>query len=222
MVGWVVGWLAGWPAGWPAGWLVGWLAGWLVGFGKNPQMIVSQNCIDFCSKTYRFGHISSQSEWGTHADRSGVPKAQPFVNKCTPNPRKGQKIATVRREMRQKCTPFAQKCTPNPCGGIRNANRSSKNALKMQTVRSKIVPREAWLRARRNICGAQIATVRTIMRQKCVPFGRNSMSNMQKWQPFVRKCAENAYPRAEIRDIDVRRLGWLRDKSQNYPQPDLY
>ena len=52
---------AGWPAGWLAGWLVGWLAGWLVGFGKNPQMIVSQNCIDFGTKTYRFGHISSQS-----------------------------------------------------------------------------------------------------------------------------------------------------------------
>ena len=61
MVGWLVGWLAGWPAGWLAGWLVGWLAGWLVGFGKNPQMIVSQNCIDFGTKTYRFGHMSSQS-----------------------------------------------------------------------------------------------------------------------------------------------------------------
>ena len=108
-------------------------------------------------------------------------------------------MATVRRKMRQKCTPFAQKCTPNPCGGIRNANRSSKNALKMQTVRSKIVPREAWLRARRNICGAQIATVRTKMRQKCAPFGRNSMSNMQKWQPFVRKCVKKCAPSSRNR-----------------------
>ena len=116
-------------------------------------------------------------------------------------------MATVRRKMRQKCTPFAQKCTPNPCGGIRNANRSSKNALKMQTVRSKIVPREAWLRARGNICGAQIATVRTKMRQKCVPFGRNSMSNMQKWQPFVRKCVKNAYPRAEMGVITITVIG---------------
>ena len=116
-------------------------------------------------------------------------------------------MATVRRKMRQKCTPFAQKCTPNPCGGIRNANRSPKNALKMQTVRSKIVPREAWLRARGNICGAQIATVRTKMRQTCVPFGRNSMSNMQKWQPFIRKCVENAYPRAEMGVIDPPQTG---------------
>ena len=28
---------------------------------RNPEMIVSQNCIDFGMKTYRFGHISSQS-----------------------------------------------------------------------------------------------------------------------------------------------------------------
>ena len=77
----------------------------------------------------------------------------------------------------------------------------------MQTVRSKIVPREAWLRARGNICGAQIATVRTKMRQKCVPFGQNSMSNMEKWQPFVRKCVKNTYPRAEIGVIDVTVLG---------------
>ena len=61
LVVWLAGWLVGWLASWLAGWLIGWLAGWLVGFGKNPQMIVSQNCIDFGTKTFRFGHISSQS-----------------------------------------------------------------------------------------------------------------------------------------------------------------
>ena len=127
----------------------------------------------------------------------------------------GTKSATVRQQMHPKPVQGTEKgnrsaenaskmhtvCTkmhPEPVRGHQKCQPFVKKCVKMQTVRSKIVPREAWLRARRNICGAQIATVRTKMRQKCAPFGRNSMSNMQKWQPFVRKGVENAYPRAEI------------------------
>ena len=57
------------------------VAGWLVGApkmrplhqkvragsGRNPKMILSQNCIDFDTKTYRFGHISGPSYKGAHA-----------------------------------------------------------------------------------------------------------------------------------------------------------
>ena len=41
--------------------------GGLVGYGRNPKMILSQICIDFGTKTYRFGHISGPSYRGAHA-----------------------------------------------------------------------------------------------------------------------------------------------------------
>ena len=41
--------------------------GCLVGYGRNPKMILSQCCIDFDTKTYRFGHISGPSYRGAHA-----------------------------------------------------------------------------------------------------------------------------------------------------------
>ena len=41
--------------------------GCLFGFGKNPKMILSQNCNDFDTKTYRFEHISGPSYRGKHA-----------------------------------------------------------------------------------------------------------------------------------------------------------
>ena len=37
------------------------------GYGRNPKMILSQCCIDFETKTFRFGHISSPSYRGAHA-----------------------------------------------------------------------------------------------------------------------------------------------------------
>ena len=41
--------------------------GCLVGYGRNPKMILSQCCIDFDTKTFRFGHISGPSYRGAHA-----------------------------------------------------------------------------------------------------------------------------------------------------------
>ena len=41
--------------------------GCLVGYGRNPKMILSQCCMDFDTKTYRFGHISGPSYRGAHA-----------------------------------------------------------------------------------------------------------------------------------------------------------
>ena len=36
------------------------------------------------------------------------------------------------------------------------------------------------------------------MRRKCVPLSRKSGSKRQNHVPFIKKCVENAYPRAEI------------------------
>ena len=87
---------AGWPAGWLVGWLAGWLGhenasktstlkqkvcqkrlplrrksfpkrGCMAGYRRNPKIISSQNCIDFDTKTYRFGQISGPSYKGEHA-----------------------------------------------------------------------------------------------------------------------------------------------------------
>ena len=66
LVGGLVGGLAGWLAarlnGWLGGWQVGWLAGWN---WENSQRIVNQNCVDFCLKTCRFGHLLAHPR-GTH------------------------------------------------------------------------------------------------------------------------------------------------------------
>ena len=42
-------------------------------------------------------------------------------------------------------------------------------------------------------------TLRQKVRRKCVPLDRNSGSKRQKRKPFVKKCVEHAYPRAEIK-----------------------
>ena len=55
-------------------------------------MIVSQNCIDFDTKTYRFGHFSGPSYRGAHA---GWPAAIWEIKK------------------RQKRVPLARKCVEN-------------------------------------------------------------------------------------------------------------
>ena len=39
----------------------------MAGYRRNPKIISSQNCIDFDTKTYRFGHISGPSYRGAHA-----------------------------------------------------------------------------------------------------------------------------------------------------------
>ena len=122
--------LGGWLAGCLAGWLAGWLGhqhasktrtlstkvrqkrvplgrksfpkrGGLVGYGRNPKMILSQNCIDFDTKTYRFGHISGPSYRGAHA---GWPAG--WVVRRMPAMRLGHQI-------RQKWHPLARNSVQN-------------------------------------------------------------------------------------------------------------
>ena len=72
------------------------------GSRTKPQMILSQNCIDFDTKTNRFGHISGPSYRGAHGGwpagwlvgwlagwLAGAPKKRqkrvPFIRKCVKN-----------------------------------------------------------------------------------------------------------------------------------------
>ena len=73
--------------------------GCLVGYGRNPKMILSQCCIDFDTKTYRFGHISGPSYMGAHAG--------------TPAGWLAGWLAGWGTKMRQKRGPLARKCIKN-------------------------------------------------------------------------------------------------------------
>ena len=128
----LAGWLAGWPAGWQVGSLAGRQRhqnpsktntlimkvrqkrvplrrksfpkrGCLAGYTRNPKIIFSQNCIDFDTKTYRFGHISGPSYrehmlvgrlagllagwlagWGTKMRKKRVPLGKKCVKNVYP------------------------------------------------------------------------------------------------------------------------------------------
>ena len=74
-------------------------------------MIVSQNCIDFDMKTYRFGHFSGPSYRRAHA---GWPAGW-LVGWLAgwlghPNASKSRTLST---KMRQKRVPLGRKCVKN-------------------------------------------------------------------------------------------------------------
>ena len=137
----LAGCLAVWLAGWLACWLAGWLGhqnasktrtlstkvrqkrvplgrksfpkrGCLVGYGRNPKMILSQCCIDFDTKTYRFGHISGPSYRGAHA---GWPAG--WVFRRMPAMRLGHqnasKMRPLHQKVRRKCNPSCRKRVPD-------------------------------------------------------------------------------------------------------------
>ena len=83
--------------------------GCLFGFGKNPKMFLSQNCIDFDTKTYRFGHISGPSYRGAHA---GWPAG--WVVRRMPAMRLGHqnasKMQPLHQKVRRKCDPSCRNC----------------------------------------------------------------------------------------------------------------
>ena len=65
-------------------------------------MVLSQCCIDFDTKTYRFGHISGPSYRGAHAGWPGG-----WVVRQMPAMRLGH------QEKRKKYDPFIKKCVEN-------------------------------------------------------------------------------------------------------------
>ena len=79
------------------------------GYGRNPKMILSQCCIDFDTKTYRFGHISGPSYRGAHA---GWPAG--WVVRRMPAMRLGHqhasKMRPLHQKVRRKCDPSCRNC----------------------------------------------------------------------------------------------------------------
>ena len=85
-------------------------------------MIVSQNCIDFDTKTYRFGHFSGPSYRGAHAGwpagwlvgcLAGWLGHQNASKTRTLSTKVRQKRVPLSRRSaskRQKCVPFIKKC----------------------------------------------------------------------------------------------------------------
>ena len=75
-------------------------------------MIVSQNCIDFDTKTYRFGHFSGPSYRGAHA---GWPAGR-LVGWLAGwlGHQNASKTRTLNTKVRQKCVPFSRKSTSKP------------------------------------------------------------------------------------------------------------
>ena len=131
---------AGWPAGWLVGWLAGWLGhqnasktrtlrekvrqkhvplgrksfpkrGCLAGYTRNPKITLSQNCIDFDTKTYRFGHISGPSYRGAHVGwpAGWLVRRMPAVRLGHNNPSKTRTLST---KMRQKSVPLSRYSFP--------------------------------------------------------------------------------------------------------------
>ena len=129
---------AGWLGAWLAGGLVGWQGhqnasktrtlstkvrqkrvplgrksfpkrGGLVGYGRNPKMILSQICIDFGTKTYRFGHISGPSYRGAHAGwpAGWVVRRMPAMRLEHHN---ASKMRPLHQKVRRKCDPSCRNC----------------------------------------------------------------------------------------------------------------
>ena len=150
-----------------AGWVAGRLDGWLVGFGRNPSRIVNPNCVDFCLKTCRFGHLLAHPR-GTHmlAGRLG-----------------GRLVGWLATTLRQKCAPLARKCAKMhtlkqkvdvealQLLGLLNASKARTLSTK---VRQKCVP-----------LGRKSASK---------PFSFWGTRMRQKPAPLARKCIKNAYP----------------------------
>ena len=139
--------------------------GCLVGYGRNPKMILSQRCIDFHTKTYRFGHISGPSYRGSHAGWPGG-----WLVRRMPAMRLGHEIAsktrTLSAKVRQKRVPLSRKSVSKRQKRIPFINKCVKTAYPLPESRRRNEgrPRGVW-------CGGG---------QKC--------------EPFIRKCVKNAYP----------------------------
>ena len=74
-------------------------------------MILSQICIDFGTKTYRFGHISGPSYRGAHAGWHAGWLVGWLVGWLGhPNASKSRTLST---NMRQKRVPLGRKCVKN-------------------------------------------------------------------------------------------------------------
>ena len=99
-------------AGWPAGWLVGWLAGWLAGWQarKTPNVIVSQKCINFITKTHRFEHISCPSYRLAGQLAGWLAGRLPAMRLGHQN---ASKTRTLSTKVRRKCVPSSRKSTSN-------------------------------------------------------------------------------------------------------------
>ena len=65
----------------------------------------------------------------------------------------------------------------------------------MQTLMQKVDVEAPQLLEHKNLL--KTCTLNTKVRQKYVPLSRTSESKRQKRVPFIRKCVENANPRAE-------------------------
>ena len=85
-------------------------------------MIVSQNCIDFDTKTYRFGHFSGPSYRGAHAGwpaaiwdtrkrQKRVPLAKKSVKNMYPSSKSRSEPADFKEG--QKHVPSGKKCVKN-------------------------------------------------------------------------------------------------------------
>ena len=89
--------------------------GCLVGYGRNPKMILSQCCIDFDTKTYRFGHISGPSYRGAHAGWPAGWLVGWLVGWLAGwlGHQNASKTCTLSTKVRQKRVPLARKCVKN-------------------------------------------------------------------------------------------------------------
>ena len=85
------------------------------GYGRNPKMILSQCCIDFDTKTYRFGHISGPSYRGAHAGWPAGWLVGWLVGWLAGwlGHQNASKTCTLSTKVRQKRVPLARKCVKN-------------------------------------------------------------------------------------------------------------
>ena len=113
---------------------------------RNPEMIVSQNCIDFDTKTYRFGHISGPSYRGAHAGwpAGWVVRRMPAMrlehqnaSKMRPLHQKVRRKCDPSPKMRSEMQPLRQKKHPTPSSA--HGRPSSRSAAEMASKFNDIV-----------------------------------------------------------------------------------
>ena len=83
----------------------------LSGYTRNPKIIISQNCIDFDTKTYRFGHISGPSYRGAHAGWPAGWLVLRMPAMCLGH-KHASKTRTLSTKVRRKRVPLGRKSFP--------------------------------------------------------------------------------------------------------------